>query len=154
MLVFLDTEFTTFHDPKLISIGLAAATGETFYAEVPFDYESSSEFVREIVVPLLHVTPTDLCDMHELRQKIGTWLSLVKLNDDIEICFDAEYDWSLFSGVFENCPPTFCKPRNVGYEISELLRYDFHKMSHRPEHHALNDAEALRYAFRPRISST
>ena len=36
MLVFIDTEFTNFHNPKLISIGLASETGETFYAEIPY----------------------------------------------------------------------------------------------------------------------
>jgi hypothetical protein len=33
--VFIDTEFTDFIDPYLISIGLVAATGDEFYAEVP-----------------------------------------------------------------------------------------------------------------------
>jgi len=34
-LIFIDTEFTNFSNPQLISIGLAASTGEEFYAEVP-----------------------------------------------------------------------------------------------------------------------
>ncbi len=33
MLVFLDTEFTQFHRPDLISIGLVAEDGREFYAE-------------------------------------------------------------------------------------------------------------------------
>jgi hypothetical protein len=32
--VFIDTEFTDFNDPHLISIGLVAESGEEFYAEV------------------------------------------------------------------------------------------------------------------------
>jgi hypothetical protein len=31
-----------------------------------------------------------------------------------------------------------------------LLRYSFHKKNHLPEHHALYDAQAARYAFRER----
>jgi len=33
--VFIDTEFTDFLDPQLISIGLVAQSGEKFYAELP-----------------------------------------------------------------------------------------------------------------------
>jgi hypothetical protein len=32
--------------------------------------------------------------------------------------------------------------------INELLRYEFHVKNSLPEHHALHDALALRYAFR------
>lgn len=35
--VFIDTEFTDFLDPQLISIGLVAESGEEFYAELPYD---------------------------------------------------------------------------------------------------------------------
>lgn len=155
MLVFVDTEFTDFYDPHLVSIGLAAATGETFYAEVPYRREQCSDFVKEVVIPLLGANPvTDLCDADELRARLRTWLSIVKRHDDIEVCFDSDYDWQLFIQIFDNHPPAFCRPRNVGfYEINELLRYEFHKKDQRPEHHALNDAKALRYAFRPRVSS-
>ena len=150
MLVFLDTEFTSFHEPNLVSIGLAAETGETFYAEVPFSNES--EFVRDIVVPLLGADPADLCTPDELRERLRTWLTIVKRKDDMAICYDSQHDWQLFAGIFDNRPPAFCRPRKVGfYETNELLRYEFHKKNKRPEHHALNDAEALRYAFRPRV---
>jgi len=49
MLIFLDTEFTAFFDPMLISIGMAADSGEEFYAEVPFTDAACSAFVREAV---------------------------------------------------------------------------------------------------------
>jgi hypothetical protein len=51
MLVFLDTEFTGFLDPKLISIGMIAGTGEEFYAEVPFPDSSCSTFVQKTTIP-------------------------------------------------------------------------------------------------------
>lgn len=34
--VFIDTEFTDFLDPRLISLGLAAESGEGSYGEVPY----------------------------------------------------------------------------------------------------------------------
>lgn len=57
MLVFIDTEFTDFVNPQLISIGMVADSGEEFYAEVPFSDDRCSEFVRETVIPLLNQYP-------------------------------------------------------------------------------------------------
>ena len=80
MLLFVDTEFTDFYDPHLVSIGLAAATGETFYAEVPYRRDQCSDFVKEVVIHLLGANPvTDLCDADELRARLRTWLSIVKV---------------------------------------------------------------------------
>ena len=53
MLIFIDTEFTDFFDPKLISIGMVADSGEEFYAEVLFPDAACSAFAREAVIPLL-----------------------------------------------------------------------------------------------------
>ncbi|MDR6397475.1 hypothetical protein [Herbaspirillum seropedicae] len=50
--VFIDTEFTDFLDPQLISIGLITESGEEFYAELPYDIKACSAFVKE-AVPLL-----------------------------------------------------------------------------------------------------
>ena len=50
--VFLDTEFTGLHkDTTLISIGLIADTGETFYAELnDYDETQVDEWLREKVI--------------------------------------------------------------------------------------------------------
>jgi hypothetical protein len=54
MLVFLDTEFTDFVRPELISIALVAEDGREFYAErTDYRHDDCSDFVRETVLPLL-----------------------------------------------------------------------------------------------------
>ena len=54
MLIFLDTEFTDFARPDLISLALVSEDGREFYAErTDYDPERCSEFVRETVLPLL-----------------------------------------------------------------------------------------------------
>lgn len=53
MNIFIDTEFTDFIDPQLISMGLVAASGEEFYVEAPYFKPSCSTFVKEVVIPLL-----------------------------------------------------------------------------------------------------
>lgn len=66
MLIFLDTEFTDFFDPVLISLGMAAETGEEFYAEVPYPEKGCSAFVREAVIPLLGRELHSACSRDEL----------------------------------------------------------------------------------------
>lgn len=153
-LIFLDTEFTSFHNPELISIGLVAATGEEFYAEVPYSVRSCSEFVREIVLPLLGADPLATCPLADLRSRLWNWLSIVKVDDDVCICCDSEFDEKLILHAFDYRLPANVRLRLVGTRhINELLRYEFHKKNCLPEHHALNDARALRYAFREPMTS-
>jgi hypothetical protein len=149
MLIFLDTEFSDFATPALISMGLVADTEEEFYVEVPFAVHTCSEFVRETVLPLLNQYPHAFCPVPELRLRILQWLEIVKRHgEDVQICIDAEIDWRLFIHALDYRVPTWCQPRHVDHNISELLRYSFHQNTGLPEHHALYDARANRYAFR------
>ena len=149
--VFVDTEFTNFIDTDLISIGMAAASGEEFYAEVPYPQASCSEFVREAVIPLLGQVPDAFCMIDDLYLKIISWLNIIRSREeDVEICFDYQTDWDLFVVALDGRVPLWCRPRMVSRHINELLRYKFHKDNNLPEHHALYDAHANRYAFRER----
>lgn len=151
MLIFLDTEFTDFLDPMLISIGMAADSGEEFYAEVPFPDAACSAFVREAVIPLLNQYAHAYCPVTDLGMRIIEWLKIVRRNnEDVEICIDFKTDWDLFADALDNRVPPWCKPRNIERNINELLRYSYHKKNSLPEHHALYDAQANRYAFRER----
>nr|WP_230029426.1 3'-5' exoribonuclease [Massilia sp. Bi118] len=147
-LIFLDTEFTSFESPELISLGLAASTGEDFYAEVPFSTTSVSPFVHEVVIPLLKQNSADYCKFDELHVRILNWLTVVRTGVEIVLCFDSQYDEILFRTIFDGYPPQFLRFRNVDRNINEFLRHEFHVKNMLPEHHALNDAMAMRYAFR------
>jgi hypothetical protein len=62
MLAFLDTEFTDFVRPDLISIALVGEDGQEFYAERDGYYQTDcSGFVRQIVQPLLGRVPGAAC---------------------------------------------------------------------------------------------
>jgi hypothetical protein len=149
--IFIDTEFTDFIDCHLISLGMAAESGDDFYAEVPYPDKACSEFVREVVIPLLGKIPHAQCAFDELRVKILNWLDTVREKDDmVEICFDYQADWDLFSEALDYRVPNWCSPRLVARNINELLLYTFRKKHGLPEHHALYDAQANRYAFRER----
>jgi hypothetical protein len=145
--IFLDTEFTDFSHPQLISIGLAESNGQNFYAEVSYLPEACTKFVRDIVLPLL--TQANKLSVDELREKLQRWLDTIKGSGPIVVCYDSDYDGALFLDIFEQRPPAFLVLRRVGYRhINELLRREFYIKNNLAEHHALNDAMALRYAFR------
>ncbi|AYR22310.1 3'-5' exoribonuclease [Herbaspirillum rubrisubalbicans] len=154
--VFIDTEFTNFVGPRLISIGMVARSGEEFYAEVPYPLNSCSDFVVETVIPLLGRVPNAFCPANDLSMKLRQWLETVRPDDeDVDICFDYQTDWDLFSDALSGQVPAWCRPCMINRNINELLRYEFHKKNKLPEHHALYDARANRYAYRerPLISS-
>lgn len=151
MNVFLDTEFTDFFDPHLISLGMASEYGEDFYSEVPYPDHACSAFVREAVVPLLGQIPHSFFTADNLRLEIIKWLEIVRRDrEDVFICVDYQTDWDLFCDVLDYRVPPWCHCKMVNRDINELLLYSFFKKSGMPEHHALYDAQANRYAYRPR----
>ncbi len=153
--IFIDTEFTDFIDIHLISIAMVAQSGEEFYAEVPYPDSSCNAFVRETVIPLLGRIQDTSCAVEDLCVKMTTWLRIVRpLEEDVEICFDYQSDWDLFSSALDYRVPPWCQARMINRNINELLRYKFHKDNNLPEHHALYDAQANRYAFRERPSAS
>jgi len=150
--IFIDTEYTNFHAPGLISIGLVAETGEETYFEVEYDVSECSEFVRAVVVPLLGREPNAIVPKHSLAALLRTWLEIVRPHrQDITICFDHQTDWDLFIAALNYRVPPWVESRNVCYEIGDLLYQDFFTREGLPEHHALYDARANAYAFRERV---
>jgi hypothetical protein len=156
LMVFIDTEFTDFLDPDLISLGMAADSGEEFYGEVPFSDHKCSPFVREGVLQLLGQVQQSFYSNHAaLARAVVAWLELVRQGDQqVEICVDAQIDWELFSDALDYRVPPWATLRHVGRNINKLLSYEYHKKNGLPEHHALHDAKANRYAYRDRIPVT
>jgi hypothetical protein len=82
MLVFLDTEFTNFHQPQLLSIGMVSLAGEECYAEL--DIESmegclalvgASEFVRgPDVLGQWKRIPDATMSAWSMGERVGLWL--------------------------------------------------------------------------------
>lgn len=153
MRVFLDTEFTDFTDPRLISFGLAAEGGSEFYAELSDGWlsEHCSTFVREVVLPRLDRSNSSTVRTSEASAKLNKWLAA--LGKNVTLIYDAEVDWELLSRLLRCIPehgiqinatllswPGFAMARH--FEL--LLKENQHDDAMR--HHALCDARALRSA--------
>lgn len=119
--VFFDTEFTGLHkNTTLISIGLHAENGETFYAELT-DYDKSQvdSWIATNVIARLTL-PDGIRDKTygwtikgnkaEVTQFLTEWLSQF---EQVEMWSDClSYDWVLFCDLYGHA---FNIPKNVYY---------------------------------------
>ena len=151
MLVFLDTEFTDFVRPGLISLALVSEDGREFYAErTDYHRDACSAFVRETVQPLLGRVPGAACTNRELTDRVRAWFTA--LPEPATIIFDYETDWHLLVVAIlgrpqKNPPANFATPLYLGsyaithpvFERAQTLTYT----QDWPPHHALADARAL-----------
>ncbi len=156
MLVFLDTEFTNFVRPDLISIALVSEDGREFYAErTDYHRDACSGFVREIVLPLLGDVPGAACSRSELTQRLQEWFE--QLPEPATIIYDFEGDWLLLVdailGRGSRTPPAnFGEPLHLGnssitHPVFERAQNNTYTQQW-PPHHALADARALMAGYR------
>lgn len=130
MKIFFDTEFTGLHqNTTLISIGLLAEDGRTFYAELTdHDKGQISQWIQDNVIDNLVILnngshawkfafhqgiDTDLGfagDREYVRDRLAEWLAQF---DRVEMWSDClSYDWMLFCQLFGHA---FNIPKNVYY---------------------------------------
>ena len=169
MKVFFDTEFTGLHqNTTLISIGLIAEDGRTFYAELTdYDKDQVDEWIQKNVIDNLtihqarknyyRVTDTEeiyLGDKEKIRRKLTEWLEQF---DQVEMWSDClSYDWMLFNQLFGHA---FNIPKNVYYipfDICVLFklkgidpdinREEFAGFNGK-KHNALHDAKVIQLCF-------
>ena len=156
MLVFLDTEFTNFAHPDLVSLALVAEDGREFYAErTDYRQNECSAFVQEIVLPLLGRVPGAACDSAELAQRLRSWFGA--LPEPATIVFDYATDWHLLAVAMlgrpqKNSPENFATPLYLdGYAITHPFFEKAQNLVYTqawPPHHALADARALMAGYR------
>lgn len=159
MLVFLDTEFTDFLDIRLISVGLAAEDGRTCYGELAPAYwlEAANTYVRANVVPLLDQSRQG-CEGERpeaLAEKLRAWLAVL---GEVQLATDSPgHDFDLLVELFAETGTAW--PGNVakmplrvdcylrgedGAPLAMGTYQDFFTENSLAQHHALNDALALR----------
>jgi hypothetical protein len=154
-LLFLDTEFTDFEYPQLISIALVAESGERFYAELAdgWSRESCSSFVEQNILPQL-TGAEFLQERYFAGRRLVEWLG--DFGAEVRVVTDAPgYDWVLLLDLLEG----FTLPDNLSREpvafyadcfpeLFDLLKSARSRaFAERAPHHALSDAEALREAW-------
>jgi hypothetical protein len=149
MLIFLDTEFTSFDHPELISMGLVGEDGREFYAErTDYQRDACSDFVLETVLPLLGRVPGAACSRSELTDRVRDWFG--QLPEPATVVFDYEADWQLLVDAMlgrpiQKLPDNFCADK-LHLGVSAITHQIFEQALNStytnewPLHHALADA--------------
>lgn len=151
--LFLDTEWQNETARELVSLALVSQDGQhRFYAERDPLPDAPSSFVREVVYPLLDRGPAALTDAvfsADLR------IFLAQFKDPLVLADDA-LDFSMLSHVLGRfgqpglppAPPYRPMLITFGDVLMRIEDYfDAHPEAKARRHHALVDAEALRWAF-------
>jgi hypothetical protein len=134
MNIFLDSEFTGLHQATtLISLGLIAESGESFYAEFT-DYEENQvdDWIRQNVIHNLMLVEGTRFEGKEYTQIKGTTKEVFALLeewiarfDDVVIWSDClAYDWVLFCDLFGGA---LNLPKNIYYIPFDICTLFFAK---------------------------
>lgn len=175
MKIFFDCEFTGLHqNTTLISIGLVANNGQTFYAELTdYDKLQIDDWLREHVIekmvgaagydePARDVNHFHIGTSSEVAFWLCRWLSQF---DQVEMWSDClAYDWVLFNQLWGHA---FEIPKNVYYipfDICTLFlvcgvdpdinREDFAGLKAEAKHNALWDARVIKACYEKLIGGT
>lgn len=159
--LFLDTEFTHFGTPgksdaRLLSIALIDEEGRSFYAECTgWQPQDCSDFVRSHVLPVLDHTPEDVQD---IAHKLYAFLSVY---DHVVVHCDYPGDWhwllwllafgsktgDVWPGALHH-EAYFVDTRDWSGRARQVAQQSLQKwFGTYTQHHALNDANGLRYAW-------
>jgi len=148
MILFLDTEFTDFQQPDLISIGLVSECDRyEFYAERnDFDLARCSDFVQSTVLPKLGQGSSGV-DRTSLATTLKVWLEDIHSVDSqstVLVVYDFDTDFELFRQALLDQIPPWIEGVNVADEINPISWARAGLMESPDAHHALHDARELR----------
>lgn len=148
MFLFLDTEFTDFQQPDLISIGLVSECDRyEFYAERnDFDIARCSDFVRSMILPKLGQGPSGV-GRADLATALRAWLEKVhafESESEVLVLYDFDTDFELFRQALLGQMPIWIEGANVAEEINPFIWAREGLMDSPDAHHALHDARELR----------
>ena len=142
--VFIDSEFTSLAEPRLISLGAVATDGANFYCELSdWPRASCSQFVRESVLPLLD---GDTIPHPVAAESFSRWLGERSEHAPVTLISDSGFDrWALADLLGREDLPAGCEWLRVPIHY-EQMDATVEGLGLR-RHHALDDARALRHTI-------
>lgn len=162
MKIYCDTEFSAVTlSGELMSVGLVADDGTTYYAEVSPLPEHRSQFVQTVVEPLLEGGATTVGGS-QLAERIAGWLS--QWATPIEMLVDSRWDVFMLrkalTGMASYNPGRIVLRTGQGRAVVVTIRsipvlrdeqrkkfdaaVNQYRATDQREHHALSDAHAFR----------
>lgn len=157
--IYVDTEFTSLSDPRLIAIGAVASDTGAFYGIVSdFPKRACTRFVIEHVLPVLDANPADaILPFDALARAFCVWLARLAGSGEgnCRLIVDDECDCELVGQLLRrsgwsdaDISAAFSQRRLSGEDKSlRLIERYFELSPNRRRHNALDDARAYCYAM-------
>lgn len=144
--VFVDSEFTSLDEPRLISLGAVATDGAAFYCELSdWPRDAASPFVRERVLRLLD---GDAVPHPVAAESFVRWLADRAARGAVTMVSDSGFDrWALADLLGSEQLPSGCSWLRVPVAVEDVDAVAAAAGLRR--HHALDDARALMRALLP-----
>jgi hypothetical protein len=170
-MVFLDCEFTSLEQPKLLSLGLwpldateASQVAQGFYGELGGEavtklFSRMNNFTHDTVLPQLGICGAAYASEAALGQALAAFLR--QQPNQIHVGYDYHADFDLLEGALKSAGAwdeleARLVPTHVGYlhgeksseAASDAAWKAFFAVHYVDRHHAMADAFALRAAFK------
>ncbi|ACA96028.1 MULTISPECIES: 3'-5' exoribonuclease [Burkholderia cepacia complex] len=144
---FVDTEFTDFEAPQLISLAIVGENGSEFYGEcMDYDPARCSDFVRAAVLPQLGRFRGRAMPFDQLRQALRVWIVGIPAASRPVLCYDLQTDLDLLRSLLDGPLPEGWTLEDIRSRIDARRQAEYFAR-HGGEHHALHDARANAYAY-------
>lgn len=143
---FVDTEFSDFHTPEVLSVAIVGENGMEFYGERT-DYSETrcSAFVRAVVVPQFGRFEGRAMTLDRLSQELRDWLASIPTASAPVLCYDHAVDLDMLRFLLNAQLPNGWAFQNIRGQLDAARRAAYF-LKYGGEHHALHDARANAYA--------
>lgn len=143
---FIDTEFSDFQTPEVLSIAIVGENGMEFYAErTDYGEARCSEFVRAIVLPQFGRFEGRAMMLDRLSQELDDWLTSIPPASIPVLCYDHAVDLDMLCSLLNGQWPKGWAFENISGQLDARRRAAYF-LKYGGEHHALHDARANAYA--------
>ena len=144
---FIDTEFSDFQAPEVLSIAIVGENGVEFYGErTDYSVERCSDFVRAVVVPQFGQVDGRAMVLERLRQELREWFADIPTMSTPVICYDHAVDVVMLQFLLDGQLPDGWAVENIDGRLNAERRAAYFR-EYGGEHHALFDARANAYSF-------
>lgn len=157
-IAFLDCEFTSLDNPRLLSLALVVSPNDFFYGELDTEelWAQANTFVLDIVKLQWNRIPSSFGTAHAMANALNIWID--NHPGSIDICYDYHADMDLLEELLIGANhwgklKNRLQPTHVGYlhsVESMVMSENFAATQHTfgiEQHHALADAFALQALF-------
>lgn len=143
--LFLDTEFTSFASPELISVGISAQNADFYLERTDFPREKCSPFVHAEVLPKLGYGWDAQATAAELPFRLASWLEGLPATV-LVLAYDYADDLRMLMHYLPEAWRAVLLPIDVRWDMSDELLAEYFDRSGVLRHHALHDARGLRHS--------